>query len=90
MPQQSLPLPHKLSLNDRKILTVTGVTEVGSFDENSVTLATCQGELTVEGENLKLKNMSAELGQATIEGTVSGLYYEESRPAVSLWRRVFG
>ena len=28
--------PHRLSLNERKELTVTGVTEVVSFDEETV------------------------------------------------------
>ena len=31
--ERSMQLPHRLSLEERKKLTVAGVTEVGSFDE---------------------------------------------------------
>ncbi|MBR5529246.1 MAG: YabP/YqfC family sporulation protein, partial [Oscillospiraceae bacterium] len=36
MAETELQLPHKLTLNERKSLTMTGVTEVVSFDENTV------------------------------------------------------
>ena len=36
-------LPHKLTLSERKSLTMTGVTEVVSFDETAVVLRTSLG-----------------------------------------------
>ena len=41
-------LPHKLNLNERRQLTMTGVTEVHSFDENTVVLQTSLGLLIVQ------------------------------------------
>ena len=38
-------LPHSLSLQDRRKLTVSGVEDVESFDENAVVLQTCGGLL---------------------------------------------
>ena len=40
-------LPHKLQLSDRRQLTMTGVTEVRSFDESTVVLCTSLGTLVV-------------------------------------------
>lgn len=48
-------LPHKLTLNEREKLTMTGVHEVVSFDDGTVVLRTSLGMLTVQGRELKLK-----------------------------------
>ena len=40
MAEDRLHLPHKLTLNDRSSLTMTGVTEVVSFDDSAVVLRT--------------------------------------------------
>ena len=80
-------LPHKLQLNERKSLTMTGVTEVVSFDENAVVLQTSLGLLIVQGQQLSLKNLSLDGGQVAVEGSISALAYEE--PRQSVWRRLF-
>lgn len=82
-------LPHKLQLNERSQLTVTGVTEVVSFDEGTVVLQTSLGTLIVQGRELQLKTLSLEGGQVAVDGTVYSLVYEE--PRTGGWRqRLFG
>lgn len=83
-------LPHKLVLSERKLLTVTGVTEVVSFDDAAVIAHTELGTLVVQGKDLQLKTLLPEGGQVTVEGTIASLIYEEPRPAGSLWRRLMG
>lgn len=79
-------MPHKLSLSERNVLTLTGATEVVSFDENTVVLRTSLGQLNVHGKNLQLKNLSLEGGQVAVEGHVAALIYEEPRPTSALRR----
>ena len=81
---------HKLSLEDRGKLTMTGVTEVVSFEETCVVLRTALGALTVHGRDLQLKTLSQEGGQVAVEGSVSALVYEEPRPAGGWVRRLLG
>ena len=81
-------MPHKLVLNERKLLTVTGVTEVVSFDDAAVIAHTELGTLVVQGKDLQLKTLLPEGGQVTVEGTISTLMYEQPRPAGSLWQRL--
>ena len=83
-------LPHKLTLNERQQLTMTGVSEVVSFDENAVVLHTAQGTLLVQGEGLQLKNLSPDGGQVAISGKVAALSYQEPRPAGGWLRRLIG
>ncbi|MDY3224478.1 MAG: sporulation protein YabP [Candidatus Faecousia sp.] len=80
-------LPHKLQMNERRNLTMTGVTEVVSFDESTVVLQTSLGLLVVQGQQLQLKNLSLEGGQVAVDGSISALSYEE--PRQSGWRRLF-
>ena len=70
---------HKLQLTDRKSLTMTGVTEVVSFEEHAVVLRTALGTLIVQGRDLQLKTLSLEGGQVAVEGSISAFVYEEPR-----------
>ena len=80
-------LPHKLQLNERTSLTMTGVAEVVSFDENTVVLQTSLGLLVIQGQQLQLKNLTLEGGQVAVEGSIRALSYEE--PRQTSWRRLF-
>ncbi len=90
MTEQQPVLPHKLTLNERKQLTVTGVTEVVSFDETAVVAHTRLGTLIVQGKDLQLKTLLPEGGQVSVEGQISALAYEEPKATGSLWRRLMG
>lgn len=85
----NLQLPHKLTLNERKNLTLSGVTEVVSFDDTSVVLHTVLGTLEVQGQELQLKNLSIDGGQVAVDGHICALLYEEPRVAGSFWGRLF-
>lgn len=90
MAEQHTALPHKLTLDRRNSLTMTGVTEVVSFDENTVIVGTELGVLTVQGQQLQLKTLSVEGGQIAVEGDISSLQYEEPRQKGGFVRRLFG
>lgn len=83
-------ISHKLVLNQRKNLTMSGVTEVIRVDEDAVVLKTSLGMLTVHGQGLQLKNLSLEGGQITVDGTVAALVYEEVKASGGFWRRLTG
>ena len=89
MSVEQFPLPHKLTLNERSQLTMTGVTEVVSFDDSSVVLKTSLGTLVVQGNQLQLKTLSPEGGQIAVDGTITSMVYEQTREPGSAWRRLF-
>ena len=80
--------PHKLTLNERKSLTMTGVTEVLRFEDSAVVLQTPLGTAVIQGQDLKLKTLSLEGGQMAVEGKISGISYEEPREG-GLWQRLW-
>lgn len=79
---------HSLQLDRREKLTMTGVTEVVSFEENLVVLRTGLGMLNIHGRDLKLKNLSLDGGQVAVEGQIAAMIYEEPRQRG--WRGLFG
>ena len=86
---EDLKLPHKMTLNQREELTMTGVTEVVSFDDTAVVLKTHLGTLLVQGQDLFLKTLSVEGGQVAVTGHICALSYEEPKPEGFL-RRLLG
>jgi sporulation protein YabP len=70
-------LPHNCILEDRKKLSVSGVNDVPSFDEESIVAVTDYGELTIRGEKLHITKLSLEVGELTIEGSINCLQYSE-------------
>ena len=59
-------MPHNLILEDRRTLTVSGVSDVDSFDEQTVVVFTDMGELTVRGTDLHINRLSVEVGLSLI------------------------
>ncbi len=89
--QKALELPHKLTLDGRNRLTLTGVTEVESFDEAMVVLHTTRGTLLIRGDGLHLQLLSLDGGQVHVDGTVQSMTYEDDRPtAGGFFARLFG
>ena len=80
MPYEELrPMGHHLILEDREHLTVSGVEEVESFDENTIVMDTAQGVLIVHGEGLHIEKLSLDGGDLKVEGMLESLLYEENR-----------
>jgi len=73
-------MPHNIILENRRSLTVSGVSDVDSFDEQTVTVFTDMGELTVRGSDLHINKLSVETGELTMEGKISSLSYSDAQP----------
>lgn len=78
---------HAMTLEQRKNLTMTGVSEVVSFDDTAVVLRTVLGTLEVQGQELQLKTLSIDGGQVAVDGHICALYYEEPRESRRFWDR---
>ena len=72
-------LPHNLIMENRNRLTVSGVSDVDSFDEQTVVIFTGMGELTVRGSDLHIINLNVDSGELSVEGTVGSLTYSDDR-----------
>ncbi len=83
-------LPHHLVLEGRKRLSITGVEEVESFDENSIVLYTTKGVLWIKGSGLTIDKLSIDRGELSVEGQVDLLQYEtQQQQSGGFWSRMF-
>lgn len=83
-------LPQNVMLEDRKRLSVTGVSDVDSFDDRSVTVFTQLGELSVRGADLHITALNVESGQLTLDGRIDALIYAQEQPkSGGLFARMF-
>lgn len=65
----------EVKMLNRKLLEITGVSNVESFDNEEFLLDTEFGFLAIRGQNLHIKNLSLEQGLVAIEGYVNSLAY---------------
>ena len=72
---------HTLSVVARTSASLTGVCDVQSFDEREVILRTDCGEMTVEGEDLRVGTLDVERGVVELTGRICALYYSDAAPA---------
>lgn len=68
--------PFGLTLDRRAKATLTGVTEVESFDENTVILHTHGGRLILTGTNLHVSSLQLEDGKLLLEGAIDSAAYD--------------
>ena len=78
MDEKLTTLPHTVYIDNRKKLVLTGVTDVGSFNEGNLRITTSLGEINVEGEDLQVSKLSLESGEMTVEGRVISVLYSDS------------
>ncbi len=81
--------PHSLILENRATLTATGVSNVESFDEQTVVASTDLGDLIVRGEKLHIDRLNLETGELTLDGGISSVSYSEVRSAGGFFGRLF-
>ncbi|MBR3255321.1 MAG: sporulation protein YabP [Clostridia bacterium] len=66
-----------LILENREKLSISGVNDVLSFDDQVVMVETELGLLTVKGENLKINKLSIDTSEVIVEGEINYLAYTE-------------
>lgn len=77
--KKAIKMPHSLIMQDRRNLSVSGVLDVDSFDEQMIVLFTEQGELTIKGSDLHINKLSVDTGELSVEGYIDSLYYSEEK-----------
>lgn len=68
---------HKLMLTNRRTCTITGVSDVLSFDIHEIIVETDQGMLMIKGEDLHVSRLTLEKGEVDIDGKVDSFTYSD-------------
>ncbi len=90
MDENKILLPHTLVIENRNKLVVTGATDIGSFNEESVTVFTDYGEITIQGNALQVTKLSIDSGEFCVQGNIISVgYTDRIQKSSSIFSRVF-
>ena len=85
--------PHRLMMEDRGKMSMTGIVDVISFDEDQVVLDTDKGLLTIKGKDLCVSRLTLDKGVVDVDGQADSLVYSSNvslrRSGESLLSRLF-
>lgn len=82
--------PHNVILEDRKRMSISGVTEIDSFDEQTVILFCGGGQLAIRGDGLHINRIDVDSGELSLEGErIDSLAYAENRAAHGFLGKLF-
>ena len=79
-----------LTVKERNRITLNGIMNVMSFDENYVTLETSEGRICIEGEGLRIESLSQNGGEIQITGRINGVYYSKEKRGKGGFYKLFG
>ncbi len=68
-----------LILENRGKLSISGVVDVLSFDDQVVIVETDLGLLTIKGENLRINKLNIDTSETIVEGDISSMTYSENK-----------
>ncbi len=72
---QTEKINHEFYVKMRKEMSVSGVKEVESFDENGVILHTFGGEMSIEGREIHIDVLDMERGVVSLSGRIDAVFY---------------
>lgn len=79
----SKPRTQNLMLENREKLTISGVIDVESFNDESVIVDTELGVLVVRGEDLHINKLNLDNSELSIEGEIISCEYNDSEGSKS-------
>lgn len=81
-----------LVLENREKLSISGVLDVLSFDDQVVIVETELGLLNVKGDNLRINKLSIDTSEVVVEGDIYSMLYSEKdidKKGTSLIGKIF-
>ena len=71
---------HKVTINERKNITLSGIKKINSFDENEFFIDSIMGPIIIKGKNLELLKLDTFQGNLSIKGNINSVdYLEDSK-----------
>ncbi len=80
---------HTLSLENRKLIHLTGVIDVDAFNEEEIHAKTCSGKLLIKGCKLHIDSLDLKSGKLVVKGEIDALVYSNNNAQKGRFKRMF-
>ena len=87
--QENIINNSNIIIEQRKKLTITGVKDCLSFDEETIILNTALGKLAIKGIALHILNFDTSSGDFTAEGKINAVVYTAEETKDGFFNRIF-
>lgn len=86
--EQTSQLEHCVTINNRKEMSITGVTKVVSVKPDLVQLKTSKGDMAISGQNIEVTKLDLDNHLLALSGNFSNIkYFENSK--TPLFKKIF-
>lgn len=83
-------IPHSLLIENRSGLKLSGITDIGAFDEEGVVAFTDYGCLTVSGSGLHVEELNVANGVLEVKGEITAVVYSnKTAKEKNIFKRLF-
>ena len=82
-------MENKISLIDRKDLTISGIKKAVILSETSIALELENSLLQVSGKNMEVKKLDVESGILVVDGQIDSIKFSSQKEKTGLFKRIF-
>ena len=83
-------IDQELVIKDRKSISLDGVISIESFNDDYLVLKTQGGNLSIEGEGLRIDSLNKDDGKISVVGRINGVFYSDGSAKQGLFKRLVG
>ena len=90
--QNSIELVQNIILENRNKLSISGVKDVFSFDDQIVILDTDLGMITIKGQDIRISKLSLDTSDVIIDGRINSISYSEkndNKSSMGIFNKLF-
>ena len=80
---------HSLKMENREKLELTGINDVGAFNEEQIAASSSCGDIIIKGSGLHVDELNLETGSLKISGKVGAFVYNDRNVAKGFLGKLF-
>ena len=80
---------HTLTLENREVMSVTGIKDVGAFNEEEICASSDCGEIIIKGNSLHVDELNLDTGILKVSGKIGAFVYNDKVAGKGFWGKVF-
>lgn len=80
---------HTLKLENRESLELSGIKDVGAFNEEQIIAESSMGDIIIKGSALHVDELSLDKGRLKVSGKISAFFYNDKPSGKGFWGKIF-